>query len=247
MRAVPQWSLVIPAFNEASRLPATLRSIAEDMPAYGTFEVVVVDDGSTDSTAATAEEVAKQLGIAHQVVRLSRNQGKGAAVRAGVSLAEGEWVLLADADGAVPLRNLTRFVGLRGEYPVIIGSKYAHEERVKRKASRTLLARGSNWLIRHSFNFSFADTQCGFKLIRGDVAHDFFGRMRINRWAFDIELLALAQAEGIPVKEVGVEWNDDGYSRVGVVSSSLSSLAEVLRIKWLLATGAYVQPREITR
>jgi dolichyl-phosphate beta-glucosyltransferase len=235
----PQWSVVIPAFNEAGRLPETLRVLAETFPQFGSFEVIVVDDGSTDATSDRARQAAEELKLTHRIIRLARNQGKGAAVRAGLQDARSPWILIADADNAIPFSNLQNFLPFMASYPIIIASKYSTGEHHK-NLSRTLLAQGGNWLVRILFSLPFSDTQAGFKVIKTSLAHILSAEMRTNRWAYDIELLALATAHGYPVKEVGVAWDHSTQnSRVSVTSAGISSLKEIFRIKWRLISGAY--------
>ncbi|HZP37030.1 MAG TPA: dolichyl-phosphate beta-glucosyltransferase [Methylomirabilota bacterium] len=231
LRRSPHWSIVIPAYDEAVRLPGFLK----DVLAYfeerdETFEVVVVDDGSTDGTAERVREVAVTR-AAVVVHALDRNRGKGAAVRAGMARARGALRLMADADGATPIAEVARLeAALRAGADVAVGSRILEDPGVARQV------RIHRWLSGHVFNFlvrrvgavGVADTQCGFKLFRGPVAEDLFPRLGTDGFGFDVELLLLARRRGYRVTEVPVNWADQPGSKVSVLRHGPRMLREVL-------------------
>lgn len=236
---MPQWSVIIPAFNEAERLPDTLLHLAKNFPRFGSFEVIVVDDGSTDQTSEVARRFGPHFPCPLRVLRLSENKGKGAAVRLGISQATGKWILVTDADNAIPCENLEHFLPFQEKYPLIIGSKYL-QQLPERSLSRSLMAKSANRLVRLLFKLAFTDTQAGFKVIRADVAKDLFAQMQVNRWAYDVELLALAMASNCPIREVAVTWDPTStHSQVRFIPASLTSLSEILGIKTRMLCGRY--------
>jgi dolichyl-phosphate beta-glucosyltransferase len=248
---VTDLSIVVPAYNEAKRLPPTLESIVDFAGRQRrSVEVIVVDDGSTDGTAAAAEAFRGRL-PALRVIRLDRNAGKGKAVRVGMLAATGDLRLFADADGATPMAELTKLeeglvaAGGRG---VAFGS-IAGGEHVERgeSAVRSVAGRAGNWMIQRLVLSGVRDSQRGFKLFSGDAADDLFGRSVIDGWGFDVEILALARRGGYALVEVPTRWIHDPDTRVTAVSY-LTTLWEVLRVKWRIRRGDYdAAPRPAAR
>jgi len=227
-------SVVIPAYNEEKRLPETLARIGEFLRDEGEtdWEVLVVDDGSTDRTAEAARRAASALPVPLDVIVLTRNHGKGAAIREGVRRSRGERVLLSDADLSTPIEEWRR---LRAEgVPIAIGSRAVDEATVRRKQAwyRRTLGKIFNRIVQALSVPGIRDTQCGFKLFDGDVARDLFAQARIDRFAFDVEILALAQERGIAIAEVPVLWFNSAESRVSVVRDLVPTLRDLLRIRF---------------
>lgn len=230
-----RWSIVIPAFNEARRLPRYLEEIVTYFDGRGeSYEVIVVDDGSTDETVALVTRTA----TGHPRVRvlsLARNEGKGAAVRRGMLAAGGELRLFADADGATPIAEVKRFEpALAAGADVVIGSRAMADPAVCVVAQPHRMAAGRvfNWMVARLGLGGIADSQCGFKLFLGRVAEDLFARVQTPGFGFDVELLLLARAAGYRTVEVPVNWTDQAGSKVGVISHGPGMVWEILRARW---------------
>lgn len=223
-------SVVIPAYQEADRIGPTLRRIVDYLRGRGVrYEVLVVDDGCTDGTAAVAEEFAAD-GV--RVLRQPQS-GKGAAVRRGVAASRGEWVLISDADLSTPIEELETLERRRDDAEVIMGSRAAARSQIEERQPiyRELMGKTFNLIIRSLGLSDLRDTQCGFKLIRGEVARLLFARMTVDRFAFDIELVWLARALGYRVIEVGVVWRHSPRSTVRPLQDSPVMFWDVLKIR----------------
>lgn len=217
-------SVVIPAYNEASRIERTLdRSVAfldarTDRDGHN-WEIIVADDGSRDHTGEIVKRYIKSHGDARvRLVCLPENRGKGAALRAGVAASRGQRVLLMDADLATPIEELDTLArALDDGSKVAVGSRAVGSSNVTRPQSalRVLLGRAGNLWIRSLAVPGVHDTQCGFKLFDGDVARELFARCREDRFGIDIEALCLARRKlGLPIAEVGVRWEHQEGSKV---------------------------------
>ena len=236
-------SLVIPAYNERNRIESCLRSVAEwvrSRPGGWDWEVILVDDGSSDGTHAAAQRLAGELGLPLRILRHVKNRGKGCALRAGVLASCGDPVLVSDVDLSTPLSEWLKLAERLPTHPVAIGSRALEEELVRRRQPfyRRLLGKSGNLLVRLLAVPGIRDTQCGFKLFRGDVARDLFGRARINGFAYDMEILYLARLRGLPIAEVPVLWFNSPDSRVSLLRDALPTLWDLLRLRWLHRTGA---------
>jgi dolichyl-phosphate beta-glucosyltransferase len=226
-----QWSVVVPAFNEAARLPRYLEEIVQAFDGRGEpYEVIVVDDASTDGTS----EVVMAAARAHPAVRLLRldaNFGKGGTVKAGMLAARGRYRLFTDADGATPIDELTRLeAAIAAGADVAIGSRVLPDPGVSVTSRRHRVAAGRafNWIRERLALRGIADSQCGFKLFRGPVAEDLFGRLRTLGFAFDVEILLTAQRAGYRVAEVPVNWRDQPGSKVRVLTDGPRMIWEIL-------------------
>lgn len=231
----PRWSVVIPAFNEAHRLPRYLDEVVSYFEARGeAYQVLVVDDGSTDDTAACVERVARvhpEVGV----LRLGRNEGKGAAVRRGMLAAAGAWRLFADADGATPIGELKRLEhALASGAEIAIGSRVLADPGVAVVARPHRVAAGRlfNWFVARMGLTAIGDSQCGFKAFTAAAAERVFQRLRTTGFGFDVELLLLAQGQGYRVVEVPVNWIDQAGSKVGVFRTGPVMFWEILMARW---------------
>jgi dolichyl-phosphate beta-glucosyltransferase len=223
---------VIPAYNEAARLPISLpplQAYLENGRIHA--EVIVVDDGSTDGTAECVQAYARQWPVLRLVKGL--HQGKGGAVRAGVIAARGQYVALADADFSMPAGQLDRFApSVIGPYEVAIGSREVKgSRRIGEPPHRHLMGRVFNKIVQILLLPGIEDTQCGFKFIRGDVAKELCRLQTITGWGFDVELLYIARQHGYRIREVPITWYYMSGSRVQPMRDTLTMLRDVLRIR----------------
>lgn len=237
---VCRWSVVIPAFNEERRLPAYLDRVARYFDGRREpYEIIVVDDGSRDGTAACVRDMAKT----HAAVRLERfddNHGKGFAVRAGMRAAQGALRLMADADGATPIAEVERLEkAIAAGADLAVGSRSLRDRSVARqvRAHRQFVGTVFNLIVRSLGVWHVTDTQCGFKLLRGDVAEAIFPLVRTDGFGFDVELLLLAQRRGFRIVEVPINWTDQPGSRVSVVKEGPRMLSQVLAARLRLTLG----------
>jgi dolichyl-phosphate beta-glucosyltransferase len=228
----PALSVVIPAYNEERRLPASLDKLAAYLSSAGVAaEVIVVDDGSRDRTAETARDAGTRLGLDLIVLVLAENRGKGAAVREGVLAARGAHVLVSDADFSTPIGEWEKLAAART--PVAIGSRGIDESLVKEKQPffRQAMGKLFNRFVRILLVGGIRDTQCGFKLFSREAAQGIFTRARIDRFAYDVEALVLARRLGYAIAEVPVLWFNSPDSKVSLMSGAQAYL-DLLRIRF---------------
>jgi len=232
-------SIVIPAFNEEQRLPASLGAVSAYLaarPSAPRVEVLVVDDGSSDATASRAEDAARRHGLDLRVLRLPTNRGKGFAVRTGCLEAAGRFILVSDADFSTPIYEWEKLASANA--PVAIGSRALDESLVKEHQSLARRTSGKlfNRIVRLLLVPGIRDTQCGFKLFSREAARAIFSRALVDRFAFDVEALLLARRLGYAIAEVPVLWFNSPDSRVTLVGGAQAYL-ELLRIRLRLRTG----------
>jgi glycosyltransferase involved in cell wall biosynthesis len=228
---VPALSVVIPACNESARIGTTLDALLA-VTDGATTEILVVDDGSTDDTAGLARAALRDVPRA-RVLRLDVNQGKGAAVRAGVLATTGTTVLFMDADLATDLGALGAFLRALEHADVVIGSRRAEGAVVyNARGDRALMALLCNAEVRVLTGITSRDTQCGFKVFRGDAARRLFALAETDRFAFDVEILLLARRLGLVVEELPVSWTAVEGSKVRRVADSLRTALDIARIAW---------------
>ena len=236
-------SIVIPAYNEAQRLPSTLARIIEylDGSTFSFTEILVVDDGSRDRTVAVASEyAARRPGL--RVLQNPGNRGKGYSVRHGMLEAEGDWALFTDADLSSPIEEVEKlFAAVEASgAQVAIGSRALDRSLVgvHQPAFREYAGRFFNLVMRLTTGLKFHDTQCGFKLFRKDAARAIFSRQRLERFGFDAEVLYIGKLLGFATAEVPVRWNDVAGSKVGTLAG-LNGFVDLLRIRRNDWTGRY--------
>lgn len=238
---MPYLSLIIPAYNEASRLPETLALVRDWIERQGfTVEVLVVDDGSTDATLAVVEAFSKRC-PAVRLIKNEKNKGKGGVVKQGMLEAAGEWRLFMDADSATPVDQIKRLLAFTSTHEVIIGSRYLHPEsiKIKQPLKRRIPSRAVNRLIQFAFLPGIKDTQCGFKLFSAEAAQTIFSRQRVHGWLFDVEILTIARQLGYAIKEVPVDWYDAKDSKLRAMRTIWRTLRELTAIHKQVRTGAY--------
>ena len=236
-------SIAIPAYNEEKRLPRTLDSIQAYLGTrdFGPVEILVVDDGSKDGTAALAEEYGRR----DSRIRLLRNpgnRGKGYSVRHGMLEAKGDWVLFSDADLSAPIEDLDVLLAaaVKSNAAVAIGSRAVDRSMVGVHQSvwREMSGRAFNLLVRVANGLPFRDTQCGFKLYRRDAAQAVFSRQTLDGFSFDVEDLVIARHLGLRTIEVAVHWNNVEGTTVGTLQG-LKSFADLLKIRGRQISGRY--------
>jgi glycosyltransferase involved in cell wall biosynthesis len=238
------YSIVIPAYNEGTRLGATLEKVlgyVRERGWSGEVEVIVVNDGSRDNTA----DLVRGFAARDPVVRLLENpgnRGKGYSVRNGMVNALGEIVVFSDADLSSPIEEMPKLLAaLAAGADIAIGSRWLRAElqTQRQSALRQLLGRIFNLLLRIILGLQFKDTQCGFKAFTRRAAQTIFPLQRIERWGFDPEILFLARKFGFRVKEVAVVWGHSGETRIHPLLDGARMFWEMLRVRWYDLTGKY--------
>ena len=226
-------SVVVPCFNEESRLPSSLTAAVAYLEGTGRkYELILVDDGSTDCTARLIRD-AERANPAARGRFLPANRGKGRAVVEGVGASRGDLVLVTDADFSAPIEELPKLeAAMSAGAAVAIGSRAKRGAReVDQPLHRRAMGKGFNLLVQGLLLPGLWDTQCGFKLFRGEVARELFGRLSTDGFAYDVEVLYLARRSGWEVCEVPVRWINSTTTRVQAVRHSKEMLMDVLRIR----------------
>lgn len=264
---VPDISLVVPAYNEEIRLPVMLRKTLPFLESWCeeeklSFEIIIVDDGSNDGTVKVALQHGQNLPSKEElkVLKLAENRGKGGAVKQGVKAARGKYILMLDADGATDITALPRLYreirriemvnsGIRGSNEplgITIGSRaHMQENSVATRAYyRTILMRGFHLLVTLLCTQNIRDTQCGFKMFTREAGKLLFNSLHLESWAFDIELIYMAELLGIPMSEVAVSWEEvDGskliQSKADVVVTSLNMARDIVTVRVAYMLGLW--------
>jgi dolichyl-phosphate beta-glucosyltransferase len=238
----PKYSIVIPAFNESARIPATLESVIACIREKGwDAEVIVVNDGSTDSTAQLVLDMAREAPDL-RLLENPGNRGKGYAVRNGVLHALGDIVMFTDSDLSAPINEAERlFAAIAGGADIVIGSRWLATSRQTHRQPlyRQFFGRCFNAVCRMVMRLPFADTQCGFKAFTRAAAQTVFQLQTIERWGFDPEILFIALKRGFKIQEVPVSWAHDARTRMSYLRDGLQMLKELLIVRWNAFTGHY--------
>ena len=240
-------SVIIPAYNEALRLPRTLERIAAYANQFDReVEVLVVDDGSTDGTAAVAEAFRGKI-PALRVVPNGRNRGKGFSVRHGVGEAHGRIALFTDADLSAPIEEADKLIAALEHFDVAIGSRAVNRSliTVHQSPLREFAGILFNKIVRVILRLPFVDTQCGFKAFLREPCRIIFEQQRIERFGFDPELLYLARHHGLRAVEIPVRWGHSPATKVSMLRDSMQMFADVFRIRWNALVGRY--PRKSSK
>ncbi len=233
-------SIVVPAYNEAKRLPASLRQMAEHFGRFTfPYEVLIIVEHSSDGTLELAVEFAAKQANFH-VVDNAVHRGKGYAVRSGMLRAQGEFVFYMDADLSVPLAEIERFLAHFENYPhhdVLVGNRQHAQSRIEKRQTplRQKMGQVFNTILRTLSLMELRDTQCGFKAFRGDAARAIFERQTIDGFAFDVEVLLLAKTLGYKVVDLPVRWINSPESKVRILRDSAQMLWDTLRIRSRIA------------
>lgn len=241
MTLAPELSIVIPSFNEELRLPATLQSIANYIrDKRPNTEVIVVDDGSADRTAAVAESWRDRIPQL-RVLSNGRNRGKGFSVRHGSLEAAGDIVLFTDADLSSPIEEGEKLLAALQDHDVAIGSRAVDRSLIEVHESlfREFAGIVFNWLVRIILWLPFVDTQCGFKVFKRVRCRIIFEQQTIERFGFDPELLYLARHHGLSIKEVPVRWAHSSATKVSMLRDSVQMFLDVFVIRWNGLRGQY--------
>jgi glycosyltransferase involved in cell wall biosynthesis len=240
--AHPEISIVVPAYNEGSRLEVALDRIFSCVEQRGwDAEVLVVDDGSTDNTASIVERWMEAYPRLH-LIQNPGNRGKGYSVRNGLLQAAGEIVMFTDADLSAPMEEAERlFRAIHEGADVAIGSRWLDRARqtIHQPLYRQFFGRCFNWITRTVMGLPFKDTQCGFKAFRRSAAQVIFRLQTIERWGFDPEILFIAQKLGYEIREVPVTWGHDERSRLSYLRDGLKMLEEMAIIRSNSLAGRY--------
>ena len=237
-------SIILPAYNEALRLPRTFELIAEAkkngvFSSINLVEVWVIDDGSQDETSKVAQ-YALALLPELKVRRVTPNEGKGNAIHEGLKQACGDWCLIADADSATPWNQFQKLLSAaKTAVPpaaIAIGSRDLPDSDIQTKQSwiRENMGKTFNLLVRLITGLPFKDTQCGFKLIRRSAIQSFLNQLQVKRFAWDVEFLMFAQAHQLKIMEVAVAWAHQDASRVNPIKDSSEMLFRVLQLRFRL-------------
>src|SRR5712671_2261496 len=238
---VPDLSIIIPSYNEESRLPATLERIAEYLSSYGRgAEVLVVDDGSKDGTAAVAEYFRIKI-PSLRVVSNGVNRGKGFSVRHGIQEARGRIALFTDADLSAPIEEAGKLIDALGTNDLAIGSRAVDRSLISVHESpfREFAGIIFNKIVRIVLWLPFVDTQCGFKAFRRERCRIIVDQQRIERFGFDPELLYLARHHGLKSTEIPVRWSHSPATKINMMRDSVLMFVDVFTIRWNAILGRY--------
>jgi len=238
----PAYSIVIPAYNESGRIPATLRSVLDCIRKHNwNAEIIVVDDGSRDKTAEVVRAVAAQAPEV-RMIQNPGNRGKGYSVRNGILQALGEVVMFTDADLSAPMEEAEGlFAAIADGADIAIGSRWLERKRqtIRQPIYRQVFGRCFNGVTRIIMGLRFADTQCGFKAFTRKAAQTVFQLQTIERWGFDPEILFIGLKRGFRIDEVPVSWAHDERTRMSYLKDGMRMLQDIAIVRWNALLGRY--------
>lgn len=230
-------SVVIPAYNESKKIEKTIKQIVAYLDDHHfIYELIIVDDGSLDTTNDTVMRLITQGKAKIVLLRNDKNMGKGFSVRRGVVASSKDYILFTDADLSTPIEETDKLLSfLKEGFDIAIGSRRAGGAVIELHQPwyREKLGQVFNLFIQLLLFRGIKDTQCGFKCFKRDVAKRIFGKARLNRFSFDAEILYLAKRLGYRIKEVPVRWLNDPETKVGVIKNLFSVPIEILKIRFL--------------
>ena len=230
-------SIIIPAYNEEKRIGVTLSKIHDFLRTKDyDYEIIIVDDGSVDKTVLKAQQTIlfkeNKLGIIKNWI----NMGKGFSVKRGILASRGDYVLFSDADLSTPIEELDKLLNYIYEgYDIVIGSRSIKDSNVKIRQPwhREKMGKTFNFFVKLLLVKEFNDTQCGFKLFKGDIAREIAQLLKIDGFSFDVEMLYLTKTKGYRIKDVGVRWENSSQSKVKIMASSINMFLDLFKIKAL--------------
>jgi len=230
-------SIVIPTYNEEKRIGATLSKIYDFLKTKNyDYEIIVVDDGSTDRTVLETQQsiLFKENNLG--VIKNWINMGKGFSVKRGILASKGDYVLFSDADLSTPIEELDKLFGyINNEFDVVIGSRSVKDSDVKihQPWHRERMGKTFNFFVKLFLLKEFNDTQCGFKLFKGNIARKIAQLLKIDGFCLDVEMLYLARQKAYKIKEIGVVWKNSPQTKVNTIGSSINMFLDLLKIKTL--------------
>jgi dolichyl-phosphate beta-glucosyltransferase len=235
-------SIVIPAFEESKKIALDVEAAAAFLEGnHFTGQIIVVDDGSKDNTSEAARSVEIPPDVELKVIRYERHRGKGYAIRRGIKDTGGQYVMFADSGGCVPYEDTLRGLELlkSGAYDIAHGSRKMRGCHIEKAQSlyRRICSRFFHWFVIHDMKIpaEFTDTQCGFKIYKGDVARQLYGQCITDGFVFDIEIIMRSQKAGYRIKEFPIDWTCDRDSRLSPTRSSWRVLCELMTIRRVMA------------
>ena len=238
-----EMSVVVPAYNEEKRISLSLPLIYRSLTRrFSRFEIIVVDDGSSDRTAEKVLEFSQHGHPEVRVIRYVTNRGKGCAVRTGMLAAQGDIILFSDADLSTPMDELDRLKKVLDQgYDLAIGSRALKDSKIELRQPfyRVVMGKTFNKIVQVMALPGVWDSQCGFKMFKRASAKELFGSSRIDGFSFDVEILFLARKRGMVFREVPVRWKNSPESKVSPISHSLQMLRNIIFLRWQFAMGKY--------
>ena len=235
-------SIVIPAFEESRKIARDVKEAADFLTSHKLkSEIIVVDDGSRDNTSEIAKNVEVPPDVKLEVIRYEQHRGKGYAVRTGISQTRGDYVMFTDSGCCVPYKDALRGLDLikNGDCDIAHGSRKVSGSHIEKAQSfyRRICSKMFHWFVVHDMKIpaELTDTQCGFKIYKGDVARRLYGECVTDGFILDIEVIMRALKKGYKIKEFPIDWTCDPDSRLSPSSSSRKILAELLNIRRIMS------------